>query len=305
MESLERFYAEAISQERIFLATADALRVTEGLFENLLVANRAGHWRRAEIPWTMGIDAATGAEQPVPLELVHTRYTDPPPIGDGFFQRTTTGLACSMTETGAFIHGLFECIERDAIARAFATHGFFDRRRMATSGLGGGVNRILARAAEHGVSIGLWYAPSPADLPVVWCQSIEAGPCEPILALPTEGYAAGANLEAAATNAMLEALSARPGAISGARDDQTREHYRRRTDELVTSARRIILELPSESQQIDFELATTLSLGELIERIDAAGLGPVVAVPVGSDPETGVQCVRTILPGALPFTVLR
>ncbi len=305
MESLERFYAEAIPPERVFLATADELKIAGGLFENLLVPGRRGKWRETTIPWITGIDVATGRTQPVPLELVHTCYTDPPPAHDGLFIRTTTGLACHMTVVGAFLHGLFECIERDAVARAFATHGFFDRMRISPFGLGDSVDHILSVAGKHGISIGLWLAPSPAKVPVVWCQTIETGPGEPILALPTEGYAAGPSVEAAASSAMLEALSARAGAISGARDDQTREHYRRSTDAVVERARQLILGGAFGTPHPAIEVPAISDLRSLVDRVTSAGLGPILAVPVGADAETGVQCIRAILPGALPFSILR
>ncbi|MCZ4092236.1 YcaO-like family protein [Ensifer psoraleae] len=305
MESLERFYAESITPDRVFLATADDLGLVAGLFENLLAPGVEPTWRQREIPWIVGTDLATGGLQPIPFELVHACYTEPPPAGDGLFTRTTTGLACHMSAYGAFLHGLFECIERDAIARAFATHGFFDRMRIAPSGISEKVDRILSVAAEWGVSFGLWLAPSPTGVPVVWCQSIETGPGEPILALPTEGYAAGPSVAAAALSAMLEALSARAGAISGARDDQTRGHYRRSTDAVVSEARQFILDGGSAMRRVSDEAPVPADLSSLLERTLAAGLGPVLAVPVGSDDETGVECVRAILPGATPFSILR
>ncbi|MCA1407962.1 YcaO-like family protein [Ensifer sp. IC3342] len=303
MESLERYYAESIPAEQVFLATADELEIGDDLFENLLVPERRGNWRERTIAWIEGIDVVSGSTHPVPLELVHTCYSDPPPAHDGVFLRTTTGLACHTSGCGAFLHGLLECLERDAIARAFATHGFFDRMRIAPSGLGDAVDHILAVAGARGIAFGLWLAPSPAKVPVVWCQTIETGPGEPILALPTEGYAAGPSLEASAASSMLEALSARAGAISGARDDQTRDHYRWSTDAIVARARALIL---------DETLASTAGpsvvipdLGSLLDRVTSAGLGPILAVPVGTDSETGVHCVRTILPGASPFFLLR
>ncbi|WP_246812754.1 YcaO-like family protein [Ensifer sp. ENS07] len=305
MESLERFYAEAIPSERVFFASAEELKIADGLFDNLLALDRRGHWRARKIPWITGIDVTTKLPQSIPLELVHTCYTDPPPAHDGLFIRTTTGLACHMTAFGAFLHGLFECIERDAIARAFATHGFFDRMRISPLGLSAAVDHIFSVAGEHHISFGLWLASSRADVPVVWCQTIETGPGEPILALPTEGYAAGANIAAAAENAMLEALSARAGAISGARDDQTREHYKRSTDVIVANARQLILADTSGLLRPSNETCAVSDPSALIGRVLSAGMGPILAVPVGADVETGVQCVRTVLPGANPFLILR
>ncbi|OAP34190.1 hypothetical protein ATB98_22960 [Sinorhizobium saheli] len=304
MEALERYFAESIAEGRIFHATADELNIADGLFDNLLVPEHRGSWRHRKISWIAGLDVAKGAMHPVPLELVHTRYSEPPPPDDGLFLRTTTGLACHRSADAAFLHGLLECIERDAIARAFATHGFFDRMRIASSGLGEKIDQILSIAGAHGVSFALWLAPSPAGVPVVWCQTIETGPGEPVLALPTEGYAAGPSLEAAASSAMLEALSARAGAISGARDDQTREHYRRSTDAIVAKARALILDGEAAVRTAE-PLSAVPDLRSLLQRVVKAGLGPILAVPVEADAETGVHCVRTVLPGATAFFVLR
>jgi len=77
MESLERFYAEAIPSGRVFSTTADELKIADGLFENLLAPDRQGNWRIRAIPWITGVDITAGFPQSVPLELVHTCYTDP------------------------------------------------------------------------------------------------------------------------------------------------------------------------------------------------------------------------------------
>ncbi len=304
MEALERYFAEAIPAQRTFVATAAELGIAGGLFENLQAGGRRDGWRSERIRWIGGLDVVSGSVLPVPLELVHTCYTDPPPADDGLFLRTTTGLACHFDGRRAFLHGLFECIERDAIARAFSTHGFFDRMRLAATGLGDGVEHILSVAGCCGVSFGLWFAPSPTGIPVVWCQTIETGAGEPILALPTEGYAAGPDLATAAASAMLEALAARAGAISGARDDQTRRHYRRSRDAVVAMARQLIIEATPPTTAAA-EPDAVSDLASLIDSITSAGLGPILAVPVGRDDQTGVECVRTVLAGACPFFELR
>ncbi len=304
MEALERFFSETISPDRVFLATADELNVPDH-FANLIVPHRRSDWRGVSIPWMVGIDVATGATQSVPLELVHTRYTEPPPSHDGIFVRTTTGLACHRTAHEALLHGLFECIERDAIARAFETHGFFDRTRINPSGMGVDVGHLLDCANKQNVSVALWYATSPTSVPVVWCQTIETGLGEPILALPTEGYAAGPTIEIAAFTAILEALAARAGAISGTRDDQTADHYRKSNDPLVARARDLILDTQFSMSGETIERSYIPDLASLVTRVETAGLGPVLAIPVGSDTEAGVECVRTILPRASVFSVVR
>lgn len=304
MESLERYYAERIPPHRVFLATADELRVPDNLFGNLVMPH-CTDWRTRTIPWINGVNITSGCIQPVPFELVHTCFTEPPPPHDGIFIRSTTGLACHTTLYAAFMHGLFECIERDALARAFDTHGFFDHMRLPLFGWGETVDRIVKLASEWGIALGLWHVPSPLKVPVIWCQAIEAGPGEPILALPTEGYSAGPTPAIATLNAILEALATRAGAISGARDDQTRQHYRKRTDAMVVKARQLVLDTPPSTQMTAPGWLTPPGVSTLVDGIASNGLGPVLTVLAGSDPATDIQCLRTILPGALPFSVLR
>ncbi len=305
MESLERFYAEAISASRIFLSTAERLGIRTGSFEGFCLSTRSVDWRDREIAWIMGVDMATGTPTPVPFELVHTIYTDPPSPRDGVFLRSTTGLACHWSDLDAFQHGLLECVERDAMARAFETYGFMDRMRLPVSGLGSAVQDVLSRLAEYGISAAFWYAPSPARVPVVWCQTIEIGEGEAILALPTEGYCAGLDLHQAAFGALLEALAARAGAISGARDDQTRKHYARSSKTMLADARDLILGENVPSVDFPGVLPAVAELADLLERIIVAGLGPVLAVPIASQNDPNIHCVRTILAGMRPFAVER
>nr|WP_246764514.1 YcaO-like family protein [Rhizobium leguminosarum] len=305
MESFERLYAEAIPASRVFLSTAERLEVGAGSFDDFCLADSRTNWREREIDWIMGVDMATGATAPIPFELVHTIYTDPPPRHDGVFLRTTAGLACHRSDFGALRHGLLECIERDAIARAFKIHGFMDRMRLPLSELGTAVQDVLSHVAKLGISAAFWYALSPTRIPVVWCQTIEAGKGEPVLALPTEGYCAGLDLHKAAFGALLEALAARAGAISGARDDQTRKHYARPSSAMLADARDLILGECAPSIDFVGVLPAVAGLADLLERIISAGLGPVLAVPVASENNPHIHCVRTILAGMRPFTVER
>lgn len=305
MESFERFYAEAIPASRVFLSTAERLEIGAGSFDGFCLAVSRANWREREIDWIMGVDMATGAAAPIPFELVHTIYTDPPPCHDGVFMRTTTGLACHRSDFGALRHGLLECIERDAIAQAFKTHGFMDRMRLPLSGLGTAVQDVLSQVAALGISAAFWHAVSPTGIPVVWCQTIEAGEGEPMLALPTEGYCAGLDLHDAAFGALLEALAARAGAISGARDDQTRKHYAKPSGAMLADARDLILGEGAPSISFVDVLPAVTGLEELLERIISAGLGPVLAVPIALETDPDIHCVRTILAGMRPFTVER
>ncbi|MDQ0322203.1 YcaO-like protein with predicted kinase domain [Pararhizobium capsulatum DSM 1112] len=303
MEAMERVYAEAVPPGRVFVATAQELGIAEGAFDTLALPERKRDWRSVETAWVLGLDVAGGTEIPVPLELVHACYTEPPLPHDGLFHRTTTGLACHRTVHEAFLHGLFECLERDALARAFATHGFFDRMRLAAERLDGDVGTWLSISAEHGIAAAFWSAPSPTGVPVVWCQTIETGSEAPLLSLPTEGYAAAPTLPQAMANALLEALVTRAAVISGARDDLTATHYSRARADIVATARQLILDAGKTESSGLQEIPAVQCASDIVERVTVVGLGAVIAVPVGSD--RGIHCVRTVLSAALPLAVVR
>lgn len=305
MESLERFYAESIPAERVYSATANELQIEPGLFDSSLLDGNNGNWRAEPIDWINGLNLVSGEVQPVPLELVDTRYVDTKTDGSGVFIRSTTGLACHVTPYQSFLHGLFECIERDAMARAFATHGFFDRMRISPDGLSAAIDDLVALAHGHAIAFGLWLAPSPTGIPVVWCQAIETSQGEPILALPTEGYCAAATLANAAVGAMMEAMAARAGAISGARDDQTRGHYLTSSHPVVIRARHLILDWTPPTPHKVIEMAVPAGVGDLIQQVVAAGLGPPLTVCAGIDKAAGVYCIRTLLPRSLPLLEVR
>ncbi|MGB3389220.1 MAG: YcaO-like family protein [Pseudaminobacter sp.] len=305
MEACERYFAEAVPASRTFTATADEMGIEPGLFDGLVRPDGADDWRRRRLPWITGMELPSGAAAPIPFELVHTRYSHPAPVGDGVFTRSTTGLACHRSVGEAFLHGLYECIERDALARAFRTHGFFDRYRLSPPKTGA-TAKLLQAAGEAGISVAFWQAPSSTGLPVVWCQTLETGPERPILALPTEGYSARGSMEAACEDALREALVTRAATVSGARDDQTAPHYAEgRFSDALAKARDLILHHDPQADRPPGSTALPVNLADLLALVTASGLGPVFAVPVGLDHEAGVVSIRTVLGRAQAFSVVR
>ncbi len=92
-----------------------------------------------------------GGRHLVPLELVHTAYVVPPSPTDGIFNATTTGLAVALDTRDAVTHGVLECIERDALARAHRKHGFFQHSRIDPATIDDdGVLALLDELAARG-----------------------------------------------------------------------------------------------------------------------------------------------------------
>lgn len=308
MESLERHLSERIPDRRVFLGTADRLGLPTGWFDDV-ASGTFPEWRCREIPWIAAISVEDLSLRSVPIELVDTRYSDPPPPFAGVFARTTTGLACHFDLRSALLHGLYECIERDAVARAFAIHGFFEKNRIDHAAIDHPPTRDLLNLCDRfGLAVALWLVPSPTGIPVVWCQVVETGVFEPLVILPTEGYAASLDFGRAAQTALAEALVTRAGVISGGREDQFRRHYDVSWNSPVAEAARALIRdavFPVMPPPWQASRDPEDELDGVLDKIKDSGLGPVLFVPVARDQSSGVECVRVVLPNATMQTFER
>jgi ribosomal protein S12 methylthiotransferase accessory factor len=238
---------------------------------------------------------------------VHTAYVLPPLPGDGVFAASTTGLAAGFEEADAVAHGLLECIERDAIARALRTHGFFQNRRIDPDTIADPELRDLMEIlTAGGLLVGLWQAPSPVGIPVVWCHLLEDGPQGSILLPhPADGSAAARDPALAVMQAICEAAQARLAAISGARDDMTRDHYPRYPDRRMIEAHRGLLR--DGPRRVHFgalaERPAAKAGGRsdmLLAKLEAAGIDAAYIVRVDTEPVDGLSVVRIVIPALQP-----
>ena len=113
----------------------------------------------ARILWVEARELMGGGTVFVPHELVTCRLYSPDPAGSGFFQATTNGLASGNHWLEAVLHGLYEVVERDAIAlwRAGGARAR-DARAVALDSVDGAVSTgLLARyrAADVGCGSGM------------------------------------------------------------------------------------------------------------------------------------------------------
>jgi ribosomal protein S12 methylthiotransferase accessory factor len=303
LESAEAALAERLDAYDVRIGTAETLAVPEGWYEPHLAEDAPADWRRRPTAWVEAANLLAPGAQPVPLELVHTAYTHPPAPHDGLFAGSTSGLAAGLAEADAVLHGLLECIERDAIARAMATHGFLQRARLDPATAEDAVLvELLDRLAGAGMLVGLWLAPGCAGVAVVWCHIMEAEEAGALLPFPADGSAASLSLAAAATRAVLEAAQARLAAISGARDDITRAAYPRHPDRAHLAAhRRLLAEgpLPLPFDDADDD-GTRPWLETLLDRLAAGGHGHVLRVRLDTAAFAGLHAVKVIVPGLLP-----
>lgn len=304
LECAETFFAERIERFDAVSARAAALDIPAERFRQHLRVPGDVRWRELESAWVVATDMMGGGDAWVPLELVHTAYVVPPDPHDGLFWPTTIGLAASFHEADAALHGLLECIERDALARAHGTHGFLHRWRIDAATIDDeAVLALLDHLAGKGILTGLWLAPSPTGLPVVLCHLMEEDARETAyLHLPADGSAAAFDPAAAILAAIREAAQARLAAISGARDDITRAYYRRFPDwQLIEAHRRLLVEGPREIGFPDIAREWPATLAGALGSLERAGMDAAYLVRIDTGPVDGFSVVRAIVPQLRPL----
>ena len=112
MEAVETFHAENLALPLRLAAFDELARAADPR------CCRARQRRRHRPAAALGggEELMSGGTVWVPHELVSADYTDPLPAGAGVFQATTNGLASGNHWLEAVLHGLYEAVERDAIA---------------------------------------------------------------------------------------------------------------------------------------------------------------------------------------------
>ena len=304
-ESAESFAAEQLKNFDVTFASADDLGIPANRFENHLLNGNSSGWRQRTLPWIEARNLVNDEVAMLPLELVHTAYVLPRDTHDGVFCGSTTGLAAAFEAHDATQHGMLECIERDAIARAHKTHGFLQRRRIDPDTIRDqDVCNLIKALQQRGFLVGLWHAQSPTGVPVIWCHLIEN--CEPGLALmpfPAEGSAARLDAAAAITHAIYEAAQSRLTAISGARDDFTRRNYPKYPDwQMLRAHRKLLAECLKEIHFDDVQNEFSSGKDGLLSKLEATGHGDVYEVQLehGVMP-AGVAVRKIVIPSLLPL----
>lgn len=307
LESAEGFFAERMDRFQAITGSAETLDVPRRRFDNLLRPDAPRHWREMDTAWLAAEDLVGSVRSLVPLELVHTAWVMPALASDGLFAATTTGLAAAFEETDATVHAILECLERDALARAHRMHGFLQRRRIDPATIDDpDIRALLDRLAAASMLVGLWHAPSPAGLPVVWCHLMEDRPRETaLLHLPADGSAAGFDASTAIVQAIREAAQARIAAISGARDDITRASYPRHPDwQHIVAHQKLLRE---GSREVRFQEIPKLTgpssdaIHALLGQLEAAGIDCVLKVRLDTSPLGELAAVRIVIPQLLPM----
>jgi len=308
LEAAEAYFAERVDRFESVVASASSLSIAAGRFARHLRDGAPPDWHDQEIAWVEATNLMDGSRSMVPLELVHTAYTVPPQPYDGIFAASTTGLAASFVETDAIAHGILECVERDAVARANRIHGFFQRNRIDPATIDdAAVCEFLETLSAKGLIVGLWQAPSPIGIATICCHLMEdVEGQEALLPHPAIGSAASLDPAAAIAHAILEAAQSRLAAISGARDDMTRAVYPKYPDwQMIAAHRRLIAEGPRTQSFLKLSKPETEGVKDglppLLALLESSHIRDVNLIRLETEPLTGLSVVRIVIPALQPL----
>ncbi|QIG48319.1 YcaO-like family protein [Nordella sp. HKS 07] len=301
LEAAECFFAERVAHFTATTAAAEALAVAPATFARHLTEDCPPSWQGQNIAWVDAEDLVSSSKAYIPMGLVHTAYVHPPDRQDAWFKASTSGLAVAGTRHDAVLHGLLECFERDALSRAQATHGFFQRRRIDPATIADrDLNDLLEKVEGAGLLAGLWQAEAFGGVPVIWCHLLEAdSQSGTLIPFPAEGSAAGLDPARAACRAIREAAQARLAAISGAREDITRLSYPRYPDwDMIEAHRRLLRDGP---RPMRFESLFTGTGEDWLARLLELGLSSILVVDLETAPFADLAAVKVLVPDLAPL----
>jgi ribosomal protein S12 methylthiotransferase accessory factor len=297
MEAVETFHAETMMLPLRLAAHSELA----GAADPTVLPRAAGRsLGDARILWVEARELMGGGSLFVPHELITADYTHPTQPGTGFFQATTNGLASGNHWLEAVLHGLYEVVERDAIAlwRAGGDRAR-DGRAVALDSIDGAVcQELLARYRAAQVAVRIWDVTSDIALPCFVALAMAPGGADGVE--PELGSGCHADRDIALSRALSEAAQARLTRISGARDDFAPDGYDgvAKADRLDMAAQ--WMRAPA---RWDFHAAPTRAgvtlrrdLDTVLARLDAAGLRQVAYVDL-TRTEFGIPVARMIVPG--------
>jgi len=250
--------------------------------------------------WTMGWDLMKQEEAPVPWWLVHMGWH---PLRDrdlNAFQVSSNGLASGNNLLEAINAGLFEVIERDAVA--CTRYAWMTAKRPApvvdqSSIPYDTVRELIDRLSQAGVAMVLFDCTVDTDVPVYMAYLHDLR----VQGLGIyRGYGAHLDPEVAMVRAITEAAQGRVIYIAGSRDDVFRHSYLRLKapdDNMVAPAIRSLPPTVDARQRLSeatktFEGDTQIALRKLRQ----AGLRQAIVVDL-SKPGLPVNVVKIMVPG--------
>jgi ribosomal protein S12 methylthiotransferase accessory factor len=180
------------------------------------------------INWVRGLDVMSGVAVLLPYDCVSSDFTGD--VQRVAFIRSTNGLASGNTLTEATLHGLYEVIERDAVALWSPSAGTADRVVDPGTVHDEDNAALLDRLADAGLGVLIRDVRCDTRVPVF---AVAIAPTNPTRMPPFaafSGYGAHLDPRVALSRALTEAIQSRLTVIHGGRDDLWPSAYARVLD---------------------------------------------------------------------------
>ena len=225
MEAVESYHAENIEAD-VRLASYRELPAAVAPERLPRVAGTDVCSQNERLLWIAGQDLIGGGTWHVPLELVSADFTWPGLPGGRRFQATTNGLASGNHLLEAVLHGLYEVVERDAMALwQVAPILAQEATVLDPDSVTGPISRrLLEYFAAAPVALCIWDITSDVGLPTFQCMVASRDATEGVE--PQLGAGCHADADIALSRALSEAAQARLTVLTGARDDIAAAGYR-------------------------------------------------------------------------------
>lgn len=298
MEALECWHAET-ADPLLRLATADEIaRHGDAVAADRLPLTGRADPLTTRLLWTEAVDIAASRPVWVPFEMVSADFTIPAPAGFGVFRQTTNGLACGNERVEAILQGLYEVVERDAVAR---WQGAAPEVQAAcgvdAASVDGASSRwLLERFAQAGVAVRIWDVTTEIGLPAFMALACDADGVAGVE--PEFGAGCHAVADVALARALAEAAQARVTRISGARDDFPPRSFD--TDARAArhaAAQRFMRMTPTRAfQAVRGADSAEADLDAALRRLGRAGFSQVACVDL-TRTDIGIPVARIIIPG--------
>lgn len=303
MESIEGYHAENITLP-LKLASYEELRYSHSVVEveALPFTKHSAYHPNLRLLWIEGYDLIAQTPKWVPYELVYMDYTVSSIPGIGCFQANSNGLASGNHLLEATVHAIYELVERDchALWHLLLTEQQPTTLIDPTTIDDPHCRSMLALYDANYIHVNIYDMTSDIGLPAFVCMIIDKNPSKLRRLYGALGSGCHSIREIALLRALTEAAQVRLTAISGARDDMTRQLYdhHRHYDTLEA----LLTTLTAQSPQRHFKHTPHYphptfneDLDHQLALLQAQGINEVVMVNL-TKPEFNIPVVRMVIP---------
>jgi YcaO-like protein with predicted kinase domain len=304
MESIEQWHAERIALP-LRLARVGELAPLARVADVAALPRYVSEFGPgSRILWIEGSDLQSSERVWIPYEMVHLDLTLPLPSDSGYFLPGSNGLASGNHVLEAVAHGLYEVVERDAVALFYrlSTASQWSRRVDPDSIDDATCRRLLELYAAAQVEVAVWDVTSDTQVPCYLCSILDRDP-DPFRPV---GLARGSGCHpdrgVALCRALTEAAQSRLTRIVGTRDDIQREDFEAlQSPERMAASRRQMAtpRRPSRLFPSTCSFATSTleeDIAQTCERLRQVGIEQVLFVDL-SKHDFPISVVRVVVPG--------